>query len=333
MDKRYQVFVSSTYADLKDERQKVIQALMEMDCIPAGMEIFPAADEEQLEFIKKVIDDCDYYLLIIGGRYGSTDAEGVSYTEKEYDYAVHKGIPVIAMLHSDPGQIPSAKTDRDDELARRLDEFRQNVSQGRLVKYWHNADQLPGLVALSHQKTIKTHPAVGWVRADQIASEDLYKQVSELSKENTELRKRLSQIDSSSQLDIPNLAGLDDSFEIHGTYTSGAKGTPSKQKWSISLTWGEIFGMISPYLLENPSDNRLRMMLRSAAFEQSGHKGDNILINDQCYQTIKIQFTAMGLMQTEYLPTTKGDSALFWSLTEKGKSTMMQLRAIRKESN
>lgn len=85
MDKRYQVFLSSTYADLKDERQKVIQTLMEMDCIPSGMELFPATDEEQWEFIKKVIDDCDYYLLIIGGRYGSINAEGISYTEKEYD--------------------------------------------------------------------------------------------------------------------------------------------------------------------------------------------------------------------------------------------------------
>jgi hypothetical protein len=67
MDKRYQVFVSSTYADLLIERQKVTQVLMEMDCIPAGMELFPAADEEQWEFIKKIISDCDYYILIIGG--------------------------------------------------------------------------------------------------------------------------------------------------------------------------------------------------------------------------------------------------------------------------
>ena len=46
MEKRYQIFVSSTFADLQEERQQVIQALMEMDCIPAGMELFPAADEE-----------------------------------------------------------------------------------------------------------------------------------------------------------------------------------------------------------------------------------------------------------------------------------------------
>src|SRR5262245_66397627 len=84
MEKRYQVFVSSTYADLKEERQRVLQALMELDCIPAGMELFPAADQEQFEFIKRVIDDCDYYLLIVGGRYGSVTPQGISYTEQEY---------------------------------------------------------------------------------------------------------------------------------------------------------------------------------------------------------------------------------------------------------
>ena len=46
MDKRYQVFVSSTYTDLMDERKSVTQTLMELDCIPAGMELFPAVDEE-----------------------------------------------------------------------------------------------------------------------------------------------------------------------------------------------------------------------------------------------------------------------------------------------
>jgi len=71
MDKRYQVFVSSTYEDLREERQEVIQALLELDCIPAGMELFPAADEDQWTLIRKVIDDCDYYIVIIAGRYGS----------------------------------------------------------------------------------------------------------------------------------------------------------------------------------------------------------------------------------------------------------------------
>src|SRR6266852_3705735 len=111
MDKRYQVFVSSTYADLREERQRVIQTVIQMDCIPAGMELFPAVDEEQFQFIKRVIDDCDYYLLIVGGRYGSTTAEGISYTEKEFDYAISRGLRVIALVHENPDAIPLGKSE------------------------------------------------------------------------------------------------------------------------------------------------------------------------------------------------------------------------------
>ena len=53
MDKRYQVFVSSTYEDLQEERQQVMQALLELDCIPSGMELFPAANDDQWTLIKK----------------------------------------------------------------------------------------------------------------------------------------------------------------------------------------------------------------------------------------------------------------------------------------
>ena len=48
MDKRYQVFISSTYSDLKEERGKVMQTVMSLDCIPAGMEFFTAIDSEQI---------------------------------------------------------------------------------------------------------------------------------------------------------------------------------------------------------------------------------------------------------------------------------------------
>jgi len=131
MEKRYQVFVSSTFADLQDERSRVLQTLMEMDCIPAGMELFPAADEEQWAFIKKIVDDCDYYLLIIGGRYGSISSDGVSYTEKEYDYAVSKGMKVVALLHAKPLEIPVGKSEMDSQSRVKLESFREKVKQGR----------------------------------------------------------------------------------------------------------------------------------------------------------------------------------------------------------
>src|ERR1051325_6170149 len=115
MDKRYQVFVSSTYEDLKEEREKVIQALLELDCIPSGMELFPAADEDQWTLIKKVIDDCDYYLVIVGGRYGSLSSTGISYTQMEYEYAVSQGKPTMGFIHRDPGSIPLSKAEHSEE--------------------------------------------------------------------------------------------------------------------------------------------------------------------------------------------------------------------------
>lgn len=120
MDKRYQVFVSSTYSDLQAERNKVIQTIMSLDCIPAGMELFPAIDTEQFEFIKRVIDDCDYYLLIVGGRYGSISDDGISYTEKEYDYAISRNIPVIAFLHEDISKLSLEKCDIEPDKREKL---------------------------------------------------------------------------------------------------------------------------------------------------------------------------------------------------------------------
>ncbi len=191
--KRYQVFVSSTFADLKDERQAVVQTLMEMDCIPAGMELFPAADEEQWKFIKKVIDDCDYYLLIIAGRYGTTDNDGISYTEKEYDYAVTIGIKVVAFIHNKPEFLPFNLVESSEEAQKKLKQFKEKVSRNRLVKFWENASELPGLVALSMSKTIKMYPMEGWVRASS-AREVSKGQFDILFQENYKLREQVKEL-------------------------------------------------------------------------------------------------------------------------------------------
>src|SRR5690554_2397798 len=101
-DIKYQVFLSSTFTDLSKERKQVLDILLMADCIPAGMESFVATDEEQFNVIKKVINLCDYYILIIGKRYGTINAStGISYTEMEYNYAIEKGIPVLVFALDD----------------------------------------------------------------------------------------------------------------------------------------------------------------------------------------------------------------------------------------
>jgi Domain of unknown function (DUF4062) len=325
MDIRYQVFVSSTYADLREERRRVIEAVIESNCIPAGMELFPASDEEQFEFIKRVIDDCDYYLLILGGRYGSTNAEGTSYTELEFNYATSIGLRVIALVHHNPDEIALGKSEKDSVPRQRLEEFRRKVCTDRLVKEWTSADQLPGLVMHSLMHHIKVYPAIGWVRANKGSSIELLTEINELRKTNAKLESALGD----SQPKIENLAGLDDQIQMSGQYRdTWQRGAP--RYWSTKATWSAIFSWLAPYLVSYPTAEIVKLTLGHNAFKSSGRDGEYLSIDDQIFQTIGVQLQALGLVKVEYQLSTAGKMALFWSLTLRGQRMMIELRTIRK---
>lgn len=163
--KKYQVFVSSTFSDLIKEREKVSKTILALGCIVAGMELFPASNKEQFEYIKHIIDESDYYVLILGGRYGSLSEDGISYTEKEFDYAKEKGIPILAFLHKNIEKIPFDKSEIDEEKRAKLLSFRKKVQTGRLVQFWENAEELSLNVSTSLSQAFNTHPSKGWVRS------------------------------------------------------------------------------------------------------------------------------------------------------------------------
>ncbi|WP_289198326.1 DUF4062 domain-containing protein [Bacteroides acidifaciens] len=323
MDKRYQVFISSTYSDLKEERGKVMQTVMSLDCIPAGMEFFTAIDSEQLEFIKKIIDDCDYYILIIGGKYGSMTEDGISYTEQEYNYAVSKGIRVLAFLHKNINQLTTDKIELDQNKREKLEAFRDRVKTGRLVQFWSNADELNGKVAVSLTKTIKTYPAVGWVRGNTPTNEETLQEINELRKELDELRKYKYEKEKSGS-EIENIASLDEKISLtgyHGTH---------HYKWEINLSWKELFSLISPFFLESHNDYFAKQIISEVLIEETGRTDaykPELCSKD--FQTIKIQMRALGLMHIAPAQTTKGGQALFWTLSQKGVKLMNDLRVIR----
>jgi len=171
LKRKYQVFVSSTYEDLKEERHHVIQALLESKCIPTGMELFPAASIEQWDLIKKVIQECDYYIVIIAGRYGSLGNAGIGYTEMEFDYAVKIGKPVIGFYHKDPKILSVAKSEDTDKGKKRLKVFTEKVKK-RLCKSWVSADELSSAVKSAIFNQLETNPQPGWVRADVLPASD-----------------------------------------------------------------------------------------------------------------------------------------------------------------
>lgn len=167
---KYQVFVSSTFEDLKEERKEVCQAILESHCIPAGMELFPASNKSQWDFIKHVIDESDFYLLIVAGKYGSIgindEGQKVSYTEMEFDYAVNQDKPIIALVYADTDNLPKSKVETTQKRNNQLDQFRKKVCSGRIVKKWHNKDDLRACVLVAINEMRIDTSATGWIKAD-----------------------------------------------------------------------------------------------------------------------------------------------------------------------
>ena len=206
--KRYQIFVSSTFRDLEEERGKVMETILNFNCFPAGMEMFPAMDEDIFKYIKRIIDESDYYLLIIGGCYGSVDENGVSWTEREYDYAVSKGIPVIAFDHKDFTTLPANKTDQGRKRIK-LAAFKKKVATGRLIKKWTNKDDLALVVATSLKSVLDLQPRIGWVRADKVISGDSQEVIDKLNAEIEKYKKEVKRLED----DLKQKGDLESKFQ------------------------------------------------------------------------------------------------------------------------
>lgn len=327
MDKKYQIFVSSTFVDLKEERQAVLTAVQESEHIPSGMEMFPATDEEQFNFIKRIIDNCDYYVVIVAGRYGSLAPDGISYTEKEYDYAVSKGIRVLAFVRNE-NAIEEDNKDTDFTKLQKLSLFKAKVQNGRLVRQWDNKQDLVSSVIISLNKEMREHPAIGWVRANQVLSSENLVELSQLRKEVAELREYKRKHEE--RKPDNDIAGVDEKIKLHGTFYNPAKMQMRMQNWECEVSWKEIFMSVAPFLMDYPEDKTVFNLLSSIAFSYTQNNREyTSFIDQQDFQTIKIQLMAYKLVDVSYSKTTEGSMALFWGLTQLGKQMMIQWRTIK----
>ena len=351
MDKHYQVFISSTYADLKEERRYVMQALMEMNCIPAGMELFPAADEEQWEFIKKIIDECDYYLLILAGKYGSMTSDGISYTEKEFDYAIQKGLKTICLIHKNPTDIPLKKSEDDPEIRKKLNTFCEKAKQGRMVSFWEKPEELKSSAILGLVNAIKKYPAIGFVRADLVPEESSVAEILKLRNKVSELESQLKMISTSGPAGTEELAQGEDLFEIRFNYNVSTQssfidipiGIDAKRYQSkFIISWNNIFSCIAPLMINEASEEILEKQLNgliasynhknlSAKKEYAQKIISDYSIYNDTFHTIKIQFKSLGLIIKNTKNRSVKDTDTYWTLTPYGDTVMTRLIAIKRK--
>jgi len=339
MDRRHQVFISSTFADLKEERREIIHSLLEMDCIPAGMEMFPAANEDQMTLIKGVIDQCDYYLVVIGGRYGSMSAEGISYTEQEYDYAVAEGIPVMGFVPSEPDAIPQGKTDKSDHAAQKLAAFQAKV-QTRVTKDYKNAEDLGGKVARGLSQLRKAHPRPGWVRGDQAMTPETRTEIAELKAEVERLKRVLAEESMPDEVAV-----LDTSFQ-HGSdpvklswiFESGYPHSRKRVEQSTSYTWDEIIKAIGPYMVDEASETQLRNAIDTYVAQDIYKKNTkwptelnpSFELSTATWGMVLTQLRALKIITVGTKKRSTTDKDTYLKLTKAGDDYLVALHAIKR---
>lgn len=249
---RYQVFISSTYDDLREERQQVTQAIHEMGSFPSGMELFPASDLSQWELIKRVILECDYYIVIVGGLYGSLGLDSISYTEMEYDFAISNNIPVLGFVRKNIDTLQAKHVENNPDKRQKLDAFRNRV-MSRQCRMFESATELGMQVMKSLISEIRIRPRMGWVQSDKARTEDdkkredyLKNTISEMEKYINALERKIRDIAiTGDEIPREKLCQGTDKFIFTVFFNDINKKCISQY---IEITWDEIFEVIAPYM-------------------------------------------------------------------------------------
>ena len=338
MDKTYHVFISSTFTDLEEERKKVSGAVSKAGYVAEGMELFPASSQQQLDFIKRIIDRCDYYVVILGGRYGSLADDNISYTEKEYEYALKKNIPVLAFLHKDIGQIPNSKTETKKANIARLENFRSRLSKSKMVDYWSNPDELATKVAVSLAQEVNLNPGIGWVRGDQAIDPKLIQELEDVRRERDKLIEANNTINNFSFPEwMPNIT---DKFEISYEFEISENNhnyiAVASQKGKIKTSWQEIFKKLGSDLYKGIHLHRLQSITSTNILSEltEAYIKEN-LVEEQSYNTSasislsyeKIRDTLLGynLVETKTRRYNNGSEYLSYEISNSGKKYLSYL--------
>lgn len=328
MEKKYQVFISSTYQDLIEERKKALDVLLMADCFPAGMEAFVATDLAQFEVIKKVIDLCDYYVLIIGKKYGSVNPNtGISYTEMEYDYAISKGIPVLVFALDMSVELPPEKCESDATKIEKFQAFRDKAMTNRLATVWKTIDGLTGALAVSIMKAKSEIVRPGWQRGTDYDEASLRREIMSLDDENKKLKAELKEKNETIQslTEQSDLAFEDYEIKIpyhyHYQYGSGESGDgcfpTDLQTLFVTISLEMMDVAITEVRVENAVT---RLLPRKEA--------SRYISDQQFIKKILNQFKALGLVYSNW---NKEKNQLYWGLTKKGEKLRNDLTLFRKD--
>ena len=161
VEKRYQVFISTTYPDMQSARQALMLPLLDLGMAPMSMDLHSAETNNLMPVVQRMIDDCDYFVILLGGRYGTLSPLGLSYTHREYIFAATKRKPIVTFIHDQPFSLPAEAREDSREGQVRRDDFARLLENKTLAFRWRDERELSEQVAKVMPDVMRQHPAAG----------------------------------------------------------------------------------------------------------------------------------------------------------------------------
>lgn len=307
------------------------------------MELFPASDDTQWELIKRVIEESDYYLVIVGGRYGSLGPTGKSFTEMEYDYAAKIGIPVLGFVRQDPENIPSKFVEKSEESQKMLESFRNKVLS-RTCRHFIEPKDLGMAVLKSLMQEARIRPRVGWIRADQARSADDVNREIELKRALEEAKSEIDELEriirdkETLHDEIPReqMAQGEDEFSFEIIYSNANKETFAEP---VFLTWNEIIMAIGPslfgYILKRPHpggsysfENSIEHKIRSKIIEKVATR--KITLDAGRVDACIFHLKELGIIEFTEKKSANSETIRGITLTELGEREMTRLMVSKR---
>jgi Domain of unknown function (DUF4062) len=143
------IFISSTFKDLRPEREKSKQALERMDILGRRMEVFVSEPIRPIEVALRELQHSDAVVLIIGFRAGSLldESSDLTYTRAEFDRARELKRPIFLFVKTQNGRWRNEED--DPRLRHALDALKEAAQAEQTPSYFENEDQLMAEVVVA----------------------------------------------------------------------------------------------------------------------------------------------------------------------------------------
>lgn len=334
VEKRFQVFISTTYPDMQAARQALMLPFMDLGLVPMSMDLHLEDSHSLMPVAQRLINDCDYFVILLGGRYGTLSPLGLSFPHREYIFAATKRKPVLALIHDQPLSLPEDAREPHREGQVRRDDFAR-LLETKVPSYrWRDERELAGLVARVMPEMMRQYPAHGWVRADAVASvgaedaQTLRRRIDALEREREELL-------GGGHSMARHLARGSDRVALDYSCNVYEGGDCKQAMTSRELDWNRIFACVAPVMLNPVAEPVMQKALEDYIVRQAledvtadypkAHAVRNVVLAGHAFNQIKVHLRALGLITKT--PEKDNRGMPLWQLTAQGDATMNQVVA------